>query len=60
MGKVAEHKVEAERIGSITDRIVQRLNPAGYIEFQLRQAVSDAVRDLGKERAMQIILEAAE
>lgn len=60
MGKVAEHKVEAERLGSITDRILRRANPEGFIEFQLRQAVTDAVKDLGRDRAMQIIKEAAE
>lgn len=60
MGKVAEHKVEAERLGAITDRLLQKMNPEGFIEFQLRQAVTDAIHQIGKDRAMKIILEAAE
>ncbi len=60
MGKVAEQKVEAERLGSITDSILRRHNPEGFIEFQLRQTVSDAIKELGKERVMQVVQEAAE
>lgn len=60
MAKVVEHKIEAERLGSITDRLLRGMNPEGFIEFQLRQVVTDAVKELGKERAMQVIKEAAE
>lgn len=60
MGKLIEHKVEAERLGSITDRILRRANPEGFIEYQLRQAVTDAIREIGKERALEIISEAAQ
>lgn len=60
MGKIAEHKHEAERLGSITDRILRKANPEGFIEFQLRQTVTDAIREIGKDRALQIIKEAAE
>lgn len=60
MGKVSELAMEAERLGSITDRIVRKANPEGFIEFHLRQAVTDAIREIGKDRAMQVIKEAAE
>jgi len=60
MGKVSEHVMEAERLGSITDRILRRANPEGFIEYQLRQAVTDAIKEIGKEKAMEIILEAAQ
>jgi hypothetical protein len=60
MGKVAEIHAEAQQLGKLTDRIVRRLNPEGFIEFQLRQVVADAIEAIGKERAMQIIKEAAE
>lgn len=60
MGKIAEHHAEAERLGSITDRILRRTNPEGFIEYQLRQAVTDAIKEIGKERAMEIISEAAQ
>ncbi|NTE87247.1 hypothetical protein [Agrobacterium rubi] len=60
MGKVAELHTEAQRLGSITDKIVQRLNPEGFIEFQLRQTVTDAIKELGKDKVMDIVREAAE
>ncbi|MGV2099009.1 hypothetical protein [Rhizobium sp. 21-4511-3d] len=60
MTRIAELHSEAERLGSITDRLVKRMNPEGYIEYQLRQAVSDAIKEIGRERAMEIIREAAE
>lgn len=60
MGKVAELHSEAELLGSITDRLVHRLNPEGFIEFQLRQTVNDAIKELGREKVMEIIKEAAE
>lgn len=60
MGKVAELHTEAQRIGSIADKIVQRLNPEGFMEFQLRQTVTDAIKELGKDKVMDIVREAAE
>lgn len=58
MGKVIEQKTEAERLGSIVNRLVRP--DEGYVEFQLRQAMADAISRVGKERAMQIAQEAAE
>lgn len=60
MGKLAELHTEAQRLGSITDKIVQRLNPEGFMEFQLRQTVTDAIKELGKDKVMDIVREAAE
>ena len=60
MGKIAEIASEAEQIGAITDRILRRANPEGFIEFQLRQTVSDAIKELGKEKVREILKEAAE
>lgn len=60
MGKVAEFDADRMKIGSIVERIVKPLNPEGFIEFQLRQTVTDAIKEIGRDRAMQIIKEAAE
>jgi hypothetical protein len=60
VGKVAEFDADRLRIGSIVERIVKPLNPEGFIEFQLRQTVTDAIKEIGRERAMEIIREAAE
>ena len=60
MGKVVEHTASPPSIGSLTERIVKRLNPEGYIEFQLRQTVSDAIRELGKDKVREILKDAAE
>ncbi len=60
MGKVAEIHAEAERLGSLTDKLLRNINPEGFIEYQLRQAFTDAIREIGKDRALQIIKEAAE
>lgn len=60
MGKVAELHTEATRLGALTDKIVQRLNPEGFIEFQLRQTVNDAIKELGRDKVMEIVKEAAE
>lgn len=58
MGKVSEFATEAERLGSVLNRVFRP--DEGFIEFQLRQAMSDAIKQVGKERAMQIVREAAE
>jgi hypothetical protein len=34
--------------------------PDGYVEYQLMQAVADAIKEIGKERTMQIVKEASE
>ncbi len=60
MGKVKELVPAPPSIGSLAERIIKRMNPEGYIEFQLRQAVTDAVREVGKERMLEIVREAAE
>ena len=60
MRKVAEMHTEAERIGVLAERVVSRINPEGFIEFQLRQTVSDAIKELGKDKVRQILKEAAE
>lgn len=60
MGKVAEFASEARSIGEIAESLIRPLNPEGFIEFQLRQCVSEAVKELGRDKAWEIIREAAE
>jgi len=60
MGKVAEFASEARSIGEIAESLIRPLNPEGFIEFQLRQCVSDAIKELGKDKVREIFQEAAE
>lgn len=47
------------QVGVPASAVVERINPEAYAEFQLRQAVSDAVKAIGKERTLKIIHEEA-
>ena len=60
MSKMSELHADAQSIGELSEAIVRKINPEGFAEFQLRQALSDAVKELGKDKVRQIYLEAAE
>lgn len=60
MGKMSELHADAVRLGPVVERIVRDINPEGFIEYQLRQSISDAIKELGKEKVREIFKEAAE
>lgn len=54
-----KHMEGFEQVGIPVARIVERINPEAYAEFQLRQAIADAIKAVGKERTNQIFREEA-
>ena len=47
------------QVGIPASAVVERINPEAYAEFQLRQALADAIKAIGKERTLKIIHEEA-
>lgn len=46
-------------LGSLARTIVERVNPEAYAEYQLRQAIHDALQLIGKQRTAAIFEEEA-
>ena len=46
-----------EPVGNVASTLVERINPQAYAEYQLRQAIADALAKIGRENTQEIIEE---
>ncbi len=55
MKREVDTEVTAEHLGDVAERLVQRINPQAYAEYQLREAIAEALRRIGRENTQEII-----